>query len=236
MTYNGKHNEANGEHNRDGADDNKSWNCGVEGETDDPAINALRHRQVRNLLLTLLLADGVPMILAGDEAGRTQQGNNNAYCQDGPLSWTNWDVAPEWQDVTALVSAAIRERLANPLLSPDDFRYHDPVLDAAGRPTGRYRLAWMNGYSGEMGEADWADGGRRLLGMYTSDQTTACVAWYYSGTTPLSVTMPPPPWGTGYRVVLSSAEDGELPEAPLAPGEAFTMPPRTVVLMRVDVG
>src|SRR4030095_15250414 len=82
VTYNVKHNGANGESNRDGSDDNRSWNCGVEGETDDPGVSALRHRQVQNLIATLILSSGVPMITAGDELGRSQQGNNNAYCQD----------------------------------------------------------------------------------------------------------------------------------------------------------
>jgi isoamylase len=91
VSYDGKHNEANGEGNRDGTDDNRSWNCGVEGPTGDPAVNALRARQARNFLATLLLSQGVPMLVAGDELGRTQQGNNNAYCQDGPLSWVDWE-------------------------------------------------------------------------------------------------------------------------------------------------
>jgi glycogen operon protein len=92
VTYNDKHNEANGEDNRDGSSNNRSWNCGVEGVTDDPVINGLRSRQMRNLLATLLLAQGTPMLLAGDEFGRTQQGNNNAYCQDNQISWVNWDI------------------------------------------------------------------------------------------------------------------------------------------------
>ena len=91
VTYGGKHNEANGEDNQDGADDNQSWNHGVEGETDDPAIIALRERQKRNLLATLFLSQGVPMLLAGDEMGRTQRGNNNAYCQDNEISWFDWN-------------------------------------------------------------------------------------------------------------------------------------------------
>ena len=90
--YGSKHNEANGEHNQDGADDNQSWNHGVEGETDDPEIIALRERQKRNLLATLLLSQGVPMLLGGDEMGRTQRGNNNAYCQDNELSWVDWNL------------------------------------------------------------------------------------------------------------------------------------------------
>ena len=92
VSYNDKHNEANGEDNQDGDDDNLSWNCGVEGPTDDPAILALRLRQQRNFLATLLLSQGVPMLLAGDEMGRSQEGNNNAYCQDNELSWLDWQL------------------------------------------------------------------------------------------------------------------------------------------------
>ena len=91
VSYNEKHNEANGEDNRDGDNDNRSWNRGVEGETDDPAINALRERQMRNFLATLFLSQGVPMLLGGDEIARTQRGNNNAYCQDNEISWLDWE-------------------------------------------------------------------------------------------------------------------------------------------------
>src|SRR5206468_7737955 len=93
VSYNEKHNEANGEGNQDGTDDNRSWNCGVDGPTDDPAVNVLRARQQRNFLATLLLSQGVPMMLGGDEFGRTQGGNNNAWCQDNGISWFNWDDA-----------------------------------------------------------------------------------------------------------------------------------------------
>ena len=101
VSYNHKHNEANGEDNRDGSDDNRSWNCGAEGPTDDPGILALRARQKRNFLATLLLSQGVPMLLAGDEMGRTQRGNNNAYCQDNEISWMDW--APRAEDDQALL-------------------------------------------------------------------------------------------------------------------------------------
>ena len=95
VSYNEKHNEANGEDNRDGESHNRSWNCGAEGPTDDPAINALRARQQRNFLATLFLSQGVPMLLGGDELGRTQQGNNNAYCQDNEISWFDWEHADD---------------------------------------------------------------------------------------------------------------------------------------------
>jgi len=101
VSYQSKHNEANGENNRDGTDQNNSWNCGVEGPTDDVSINALRGRQQRNFLATLLLSQGVPMLLAGDESGHTQLGNNNAYCQDSTLTWLNWDLAPDQQELSA---------------------------------------------------------------------------------------------------------------------------------------
>jgi isoamylase len=93
VSFNERHNEANGENNQDGESHNRSWNCGAEGDTTDPEILALRLHQRRNFLATLLLSQGVPMLLAGDEVGRTQRGNNNAYCQDNDLSWFNWDLA-----------------------------------------------------------------------------------------------------------------------------------------------
>ena len=115
VAYNGKHNEANGEGNRDGADDNRSWNCGAEGDTDDPAVLELRHRQQRNLMGTLLLSQGVPMILGGDEIGRTQQGNNNAYCQDTEVSWVDWSRAEPNADLVAFTAALSDFRRAHPV-------------------------------------------------------------------------------------------------------------------------
>ena len=101
VTYDGKHNEANGEDNKDGSSDNRSWNCGVEGPTDDVEINRLRERQIRNILMTLLLSQGTPMLLAGDEFGRSQQGNNNAYCQDSEISWLDWKIEDKGRNLQA---------------------------------------------------------------------------------------------------------------------------------------
>src|SRR5207248_11357758 len=112
VSYNQKHNEANGEGNRDGTDDNRSWNHGVEGETDDPQINAVRARQQRNLVATLLLSQGVPMLLGGDELGRTQNGNNNAWCQDSELSWFDWENADT--ELADFVQWLIRFRREHP--------------------------------------------------------------------------------------------------------------------------
>src|SRR5205823_2824987 len=113
VSYNEKHNEANGEGNRDGTDDNRSWNCGVEGPTDDPQILALRARQQRNFLATLLLSQGVPMLLGGDEFGRTQHGNNNGWCQDNELSWFDWESAD--RDLLELTRRLIELRHAHPV-------------------------------------------------------------------------------------------------------------------------
>ncbi len=114
VSYNHKHNEANGENNADGTNDNLSWNCGVEGPSTDPAVVTLRERQKRNFLATLLLSQGVPMICGGDEIGRTQKGNNNAYCQDNAISWTHWSLTPAKQDLLAFTRYMIRLRKAVP--------------------------------------------------------------------------------------------------------------------------
>src|SRR5262249_26842684 len=111
VSYDSKHNEANGEDNRDGADDNRSWNCGVEGPTDDPAVETLRNRQVKNLLTVTMLALGMPMILMGDEVRRTQHGNNNAYCQDNETSWFDWSLVAQHADIHRFVTLLNARRL-----------------------------------------------------------------------------------------------------------------------------
>lgn len=121
VSYNEKHNLANNENNRDGSNDNISWNCGVEGPTDDPSINALRRRNIKNALTILLMSRGTPMLLAGDEFGNTQFGNNNAYCQDGDISWLNWDLLKENEDIFEFVQKMIALRKAHPILRRTDF-------------------------------------------------------------------------------------------------------------------
>ena len=131
VSYNEKHNEANGEDNRDGHSDNQSWNCGVEGPTDDPEIIALRERQKRNMLATLLLSQGTPMMLAGDEFGRTQNGNNNAYCQDNEISWVNWDFGEKEVELAEFVRKIIVLRQSFPILRRSRFLTgeYNPDLD-----------------------------------------------------------------------------------------------------------
>ncbi|MGE5526154.1 MAG: glycogen debranching protein GlgX [Rhodospirillaceae bacterium] len=160
VSYNDKHNEANGENNSDGHSDNRSWNCGAEGPTDDPAINALRERQMRNLLGTLLLAQGTPMMLAGDEFARTQKGNNNAYCQDNEISWVDWNLGEKGKRLIAFVQKLTALRQRYPVLRRTRFltgaRNH--MLDVKD-------VTWINASGAEMNDQDWQDGNMRVFGM-----------------------------------------------------------------------
>ncbi len=160
VTYSHKHNEANGEENRDGSDDNQSWNCGVEGETDDAEVNALRARQQRNLIATLLLSQGVPMLCAGDELSRTQGGNNNAYCQDTELSWLDWNVGPEQRALLEFTAKLIRFRKANPVLQRRNFFKGDHIWDSRFKD-----LAWFRPDGTEMVQEDWQKPFVRTLGL-----------------------------------------------------------------------
>jgi glycogen operon protein len=159
VSYNGKHNEANGEGGRDGTDDNRSWNCGAEGPTDDPAVLALRARQQRNFLATLLLSQGVPMILHGDELGRTQQGNNNAYCQDSPLTWVDWGAADT--DLIDFTASVARLRRYHPTFRRRRFFDGRPVARGQGEPLPD--IVWMTPSGDVMTDADWdANFGRSI--------------------------------------------------------------------------
>ncbi|MGA4668537.1 glycogen debranching protein GlgX [Propionibacteriaceae bacterium Y1923] len=234
VTYDMKHNEANGEQNRDGSDDNRSWNHGWEGETTDPRINALRHQQVKNMLATLLLSYGTPMLTAGDEMGRTQGGNNNAYCQDSPISWVHWETREDWGDVLDLTMALTELRRDNPVLRRSHYRYHDEVLDANGRPTGRIDLTWMSGNGGQMGEQDWTDPGRHHLGMYVSNQAAAFLIWFHNGPDPVSVQLPVEErWGEGFELLLDTAEGVRETPQTHDLGDVIELPGRSVTVMRV---
>jgi len=240
VSYAGKHNAGNGEGNRDGADQNRSANYGVEGETADRGIGALRQRQAGNLMATLLLAAGVPIITAGDELGRTQLGNNNAYCQDSPVSWVDWDPAAQWGDLTELTAGLLRLRAEHAVFRRTRYRHGEPVRDASGRPTGRKNLAWFGGGAAEMTEADWRDGHRRTLGIYLADDAEdretddAFLVWLHAGADPIEVVLPDGPWAQTYSVVLSTARDGELPEDKVPAGSTLRLPGRTVAVLQVD--
>ncbi len=161
VSYDSKHNDANHEDNRDGADDNLSWNCGVEGPADDPEIVNLRERQKRNFIATLLLSLGVPLVLAGDELGRTQRGNNNAYCQDNEISWVDWDGrGPRDRALTEFTANVLRVRREHPAFRRGAFFRGNPV-DVSGRKD----IAWMKPDGAEMESGDWS-GERHTIGLY----------------------------------------------------------------------
>lgn len=153
VSYNDKHNEANGDNNTDGESHNNSWNCGAEGPTDDPEVLALRNRQRKNLMATLLLSWGVPMICAGDEIGRTQNGNNNAYCQDNELSWCDWNLSDEDEEFLKFVVRLIAIRQSNPILQKRKFSI---LRDPQGNTTKKSNL-WISAKGSEMSELDWED-------------------------------------------------------------------------------
>ncbi|MFF8378990.1 glycogen debranching protein GlgX [Streptomyces sp. NPDC015661] len=244
VTYERKHNEANGEGNRDGTHDNRSWNCGTEGETDDPPINALRLRQQRNLLTTLLLSTGVPMLVAGDEMGRTQGGNNNAYCQDNALGWLDWTL-PEDPGREGLLTLTRR------LLA---LRHRHPVLRRraffSGRPQGAdglRDLAWFTAEGTEMTERDWY-APTATLGLFLSgrdipgrdargEQITddSFLAVLHAGPRPLEFRLPGPPWAATYELVVDTAAEDQSgsPGTEHPGGGTITVAARSMILLRV---
>jgi isoamylase len=161
VSYNDKHNEANGEDNRDGHNDNRSWNCGAEGPSENPQVLALRERQKKNLLATLLLSQGVPMLLSGDELSRTQRGNNNAYCQDNELSWIDWSPDPRRGRFLDYVIRLIRLRRQHPVFSRRRYVRAD-TLTAEGLK----EIIWLTPDAREMTEEDWQTDFARCLGVY----------------------------------------------------------------------
>ncbi|MFE9119529.1 glycogen debranching protein GlgX [Streptomyces sp. NPDC007172] len=244
VSYERKHNEANGEGNRDGTNDNRAWNCGVEGETDDPRVNALRRRQLRNLLTTLLVSTGVPMLVAGDEMGRTQGGNNNAYCQDGEVSWLDWSLL-EQPGARGLLELATR------LL---ELRHRHPVLRRRAFFSGRAQgadglrdLAWFTARGEEMTERDWY-APAATLGLYLSGRDIpgrdargapvtddSFLILLHSADRPADCVLPGPPWAASYELVVdTSREDqAEPPGVAYRGGEMVTLPARSVLVLKV---
>ena len=154
VSYNEKHNEANGEHNRDGESHNRSWNCGVEGPTADPQIVALRHRQMRNIIATMMVSQGTPMISHGDEIGRTQHGNNNGYCQDSPLTWVDWSLAGPNADLLEFTRKATALRTEHPVFRRRRFFEGTPIRSGEQARD----IAWLSPTGQEMTPADWNSG------------------------------------------------------------------------------
>ncbi|MFJ5833285.1 glycogen debranching protein GlgX [Streptomyces sp. NPDC093089] len=244
VTYERKHNEANGEGNRDGTHDNRSWNCGTEGETDDPGTNALRLRQQRNLLTTLLLSTGVPMLVAGDETGRTQGGNNNAYCQDNEIGWLDWSLPddPGRGQLLALTRRLLALRHRHPVLRRRAFFSGRPQ-----RADGLRDLAWFTAEGTEMTERDWY-APTATLGLYLSGRDIpgrdergeritddSFLAVLHAGPRPLEFRLPGPPWAATYELVVDTArtDQSRAPGTLHEGGGTITVGARSTVLLRV---
>src|SRR6202522_2684618 len=168
VSYNEKHNETNAENNQDGSSDNRSWNCGLEGPTDDVEINALRERQLRNFLATLLLSQGTPMVLAGDEFGRTQQGNNNAYCQDNEVSWVNWEIGEKGASLIRFVQKLTALRHKYPILRRNRFLTGKYVEEVRAKD-----VTWINANGVEMTQEQWQDSTMPCFGMLLDGRAQA---------------------------------------------------------------
>jgi glycogen operon protein len=213
VSYDRKHNEANGEENRDGADDNHSWNCGAEGETDDAGVVALRDRQMRNLVTTLLVSQGVPMITAGDELMKTQGGNNNAYCQDNEISWLDWELDGRRRGFLSFVRKVVELRLAQPVLQRRRFFRGGRMWDSSLKD-----LAWFRPDGGEMTEEDWGKPFARSVAFLLAGDQIATPdergerivgdsllvlmnAWHE----PVTYVLPDVDWGSDWEVLLDTA-------------------------------
>ena len=239
VSYNDKHNEANGEDNRDGHDNNLSWNCGVEGPTDDPDVVRLRERQMRNLLATLLLSQGTPMLLAGDEFAQTQRGNNNAYCQDNEISWIDWNFGPYQQLQIAFVRKLIRLRHDYPVLTRRRF-----LTGVFNEESGIRDVSWVGADGVELTDADWMEGSTRCFGMLVdgraqatgvrragSDATLLVILNGYHDL--VRVTLPPCTGGTQWSFILDTnipdAGEGSLH----AVGATYAAAGRSLLLFRL---
>ncbi len=241
VSYNEKHNEANGEDNRDGSDHNLSWNCGAEGETHDPEVLALRARQVRNFLTTILCSQGVPMLLHGDEVARTQRGNNNVYCQDNELSWQPWQLTPAQRDMLAWTKRVIRLRKDHPVLRRRGFFRGRPIRGAGVRD-----ITWLRPDGREMQDPDWSRRDLHCFGIYLAG---AAADLYDDDGQPLvsdslliafnnrdrahDFRLTPPPGDQRWALVLDTArpekEDGS---EWFRGGRRFHMEPRSMAVFR----
>jgi isoamylase len=236
VSYDAKHNEANGEGNRDGTDDNRSWNHGAEGDSDDPAIDALRARQQRNFLVTLLLSQGVPMLLGGDEIGRTQHGNNNAWCQDNELSWFDWDSADG--DLLAFVRRLIRLRSEHPVFRRGTFLSGRETL-GSGLPD----VWWFRPDGRRMTQRDWQQENGRTLGLFLNgDEIPSRTAHgeevrddsflllFNAHGEPVPFTLPTRRFGARWEVELATGEGA--PAEPVAARSEVVVPGRSLLLLR----
>jgi isoamylase len=222
VSYNHKHNEANGDGNRDGSDDNRSWNCGAEGPSDDPAVNALRARQVRNFLVTLFLSQGVPMLLAGDEMGRSQAGNNNAYCQDNETSWLDWSLADAEHDLLVFTETLARLRRDHPVFRRRRFFRGRPQLP--GDETSD--IVWLTPGGQEMTQADWDASYAKALAVLLNGEAISepdprgepitdakFLLLFNAHSSPLTFTLPEARLAAGWEVVIHTGPRTPEPAA-----------------------
>jgi glycogen operon protein len=242
VSYDSKHNEANRENNTDGSTENRSWNCGAEGPTTDQAILALRARQRRNIMATLLLSEGVPMILGGDEIGRTQQGNNNGYCQDNAISWYDWNLDQDRSDLLAFTALTISLRKAHPVFRRKTFFQGKPPRPGTGDDVD---WLWVDGtpmtedrwQSGPLTVAAWLNGAALVdtddHGVLLTDDTFLLLfnAWWETA----KFTLPDASRGATWQPVLDTNHPTGAPAAPiptLAAGSGYDLGPRSLLVLR----
>jgi glycogen debranching enzyme GlgX len=238
VSYENKHNDANGEGNQDGSYTNRSQNFGVEGETDDAETMSLRRRTAANFLVTLCLSNGVPMIAAGDERGRTQGGNNNPYVQDNEISWVDWRADDAWLDVYEITKTALRIRREHPALRQRHWFEGRPTIEG-----GRKDLMWLHPEGREMAGDDWADNELSVVGMLVTGSPlrspgprgeqqwdSSFLIWLNAEVDAVKVTMPSVEWQRDGQVVLSTCPDHPVGTA-VGPGESLTLDGRTVVVV-----
>ena len=238
VSYNEKHNEANLEDNQDGTDDNRSWNHGAEGETDDPEINALRARQQRNFLATLLLSQGAPMLLGGDEFGRSQGGTNNAWCQDNEISWYDWEALEGDGELLEFTRRLIRLRHEHPVFRRRRF-LHGREEDGSGLPD----VWWFRPDGRRMTKVDWENGSAGLLGMFLNGEAIAAlgehgervvdasfVLLFNAGHETVEFTLPGERFGSEWTCELRT--DGVEAGAKHAAGDPVELVSRSLVLLR----
>jgi len=239
VSYNDKHNEANGEHNRDGDSHNNSWNHGAEGPTDDEAIRELRQRQVRNFLATLLLSQGTPMILGGDERRRTQQGNNNAYCQDNEISWVDWSPDPEVEQLRCFTERLIQVRKNHPILRRRSF-----FQGAVAPGSAEYDVEWLSPDGQEIGPALWNNPELRCFGLLLNGKTMrevddqgqpvrddVLLVLFNAGPEAVPFILPDWPDDPLWEVLIDTADpEGNGPRAPSS--EVYELKDRSLVILR----
>ena len=243
VSYNDKHNEANGEGSRDGADDNRSWNCGVEGPTDDATVLELRERQQRNFIATLLVSQGVPMLLHGDEMGRTQGGNNNVYCLDNEISWVDWSLASKNAALIGFTAGVTALRAGHPVFRRRRFFAGRPIRSGAELRD----IAWFIPTGEEMTEQDWESGFGKSITVFlngegiaevdgrgervTDDSFLLCFNAHHED---IDFTLPPDGYGTRWAVVVDTAS-GEVTTLSDAPGVVAAEPPTNAAGTTVHV-